>query len=92
MYICDICESTFEEPIKSGACSDRLGYEVEYFCPCCGSNAVEEATICEACDNACKEDKTRYIEVTNKYNETLKGYICDDCLYQALEEILGEEL
>jgi hypothetical protein len=88
MYICGICDSIFEKPKTVGACSERLGYEIEYYCPCCGSNAVEEAIICEACENACKEDKTRYIEVTNKYDETLKGYICDDCLYQALEEYL----
>lgn len=90
MYICGICDNTFEKPKTVGASSERLGYEIEYYCPYCDSNAVEEAIICEACDNACKEDKTRYIEVTNKYGETLKGYICDDCLYQALEEILGE--
>ena len=88
MYICKICESTFEEPKTVGACSERLGYEVEYFCPCCGSNAVEEAVICEACENGYEEEKVRYIEVTNKYDETLQGYICNDCLYQALEEYL----
>lgn len=55
-----------------------------------GLTADDEPIICEACENACKENKTRYIEVTNKYGETLKGYICDDCLYEALEEFLGE--
>lgn len=92
MYICDMCGTTFSDPDVNGCCSERLGYEIEYLCPCCGSNAVEETVKCDACENACEEEKIRYIEVTNKYDETLQGFICNDCLYEALEEFLGEEL
>ena len=88
MYICTYCESTFEEPIRKGCCTERLGIEVDEYCPCCGSNAVEEAIICEACENGFTEEQVKYINVTNKYSENIQGYICEDCLYQALEEIM----
>jgi hypothetical protein len=88
MYICDICGNTFEKPDKQGGFSDRHGLEEEYYCPCCGSNAVEEAVTCEACENVFTEDQVKFINVTNKYSENIQGYICEDCLYQAIEEIM----
>lgn len=90
MYICDMCGTTFSDPDVNGCCSERRGYEIEYLCPYCGSNAVEEAVKCEACGNEFKENNVRYISVTNKYNQEISGNICDDCLYEALEEILAE--
>lgn len=89
MYICGICDSTFEKPKTVGACSERLGYEIEYYCPCCDSNAVEEAVTCRDCGEEFSEDDMQYINVTNSYDENIQGYICNDCLYTALEEIFG---
>lgn len=40
MYICNSCNSFFEEPTVEGGCSERLGYEIVDFCPYCHS--VEE--------------------------------------------------
>lgn len=90
MYICNICGCKFTDPDVKGCCNERLGYEVEYYCPCCGSNAVEETVKCDACENEYKGENVRFISVTNRHNLEVKGNLCDDCLYEALEEFLGE--
>lgn len=89
MHICNNCKSHFREPKETGYCSDRRGIEAEYLCPCCDSNAVEEAVTCRDCGEEFSEDDMQYINVTNSYDENIQGYICNDCLYTALEEIFG---
>ena len=93
MYICEICKEVFDEPEISGFCDERLGYEIQYFCPVCHSASVSEAVQCKSCEEYFpddeEKDKYHVFDFTNSYNEHLEGVICNDCLSQLIEEVLS---
>lgn len=44
MYLCNSCNSFFEEPTVEYGCNERLGYESVDFCPYCRSVDFKEVT------------------------------------------------
>lgn len=86
MYICNNCKSTFAKPDKNGCWSDRHGLEEYWYCPECGSDMVYEAEECRCCGEYFEEDDLRYIKVDNRFGQHIENYICNDCLFQCLEE------
>ena len=44
MYLCNSCNSFFEEPTVEGGCSERLGYEVAEYCSHCNSVDFRKVT------------------------------------------------
>lgn len=85
MYRCDDCGRFFEEPVEvhddpsPKGVSLTSGYYIEWYCPHCGSDHIEEADTCALCgepiakhsvlcDN-CKEDINSDIaELANSYH------------------------
>ena len=59
MYICLECGNTFEKPKRI---YERLehGYMTIKECPCCQSQAFEQATTCEICGAYISQEQARY--------------------------------
>lgn len=68
-YICDICDTRFDEPVRRRAScvilGQRLAYEEE-FCPVCESPRFEKADRC-TCNNTKLEEETMCRECRQEF-------------------------
>ena len=86
MYCAD-CKQYFEEPVVTPM-EQETGY-VGVFCPCCGSDFIEETTPCKCCGeealddfcDTCKENLAEALEdIASGFNITadvLEDMICE---------------
>lgn len=84
----------FASPKKYGYTHEKYGSEEIISCPRCDSENVHEAVCCKECDKwiaGCDEEKYHYFDFEDSYGYQYLGYICNDCLGQRLEEILGAD-
>lgn len=90
MYICNSCNSIFEEPTVEGGCSERLGYEIVDFCPYCHSVDFEKM---RSLNSEMFETNIDLLKTIGKI--TMTNYQSDpeasmeDMLASALEELLA---
>lgn len=52
MYICDECDTVFEDPVRKQEYSEEYGDSTAFYCPHCGSEEVDTADECPACHGA----------------------------------------
>lgn len=97
MYICNSCNSFFEEPIVEGGCSERLGYELVDFCPECHSVDFKEITKKGERLVINREMHDTNVDLLKQVGKiTMTDYLSDpdscmeDMLGSALEELLAE--
>lgn len=89
MYLCNSCNSFFEEPTVEGGCSERLGYEIVDFCPYCHSVDFEKM---RSLNSEMFETNIDLLKTIGKI--TMTDYQSDpeasmeDMLGSALEELL----
>lgn len=74
MYLCNDCEAVFETP-ETATRESTVPYVQ---CPCCGSDDVEEADLCDCC---CEVTRTSAL------TKLADIYACDDCLAELQEKI-----
>lgn len=81
MYICNSCESRFEEPQETqGETLEHFGTpcrETFYECPCCGSEDCEEMATCSYCGES---------EDANFTYTSLTRGVCEECFGKLKEE------
>lgn len=98
MYRCDDCGRFFEKPVEvhddpsASGVSLPSGYYVEWYCPYCNSDKVEEAGSCASCGEpvpqgttlcyGCREELAGVIEELAR-----EFHMTDDEMARALEEL-----
>lgn len=86
MYICDECDTVFEEPIRKQEYSEEYGDSTAYYCPHCGSEeyTADECPSCHGAKNAqdpvCRKCKLRVKGLLRLF---LHDFTRDERLYLA---------
>lgn len=70
MYICDECDTVFEEPVRKQEYSEEYGDSTAYYCPHCGSEEYT-ADECPSCHGA----KNAQDPVCHKCKQRVKGLL-----------------
>lgn len=71
MYICDECDTVFEEPIRKQEYSEEYGDSTANYCPHCGSEEAHTADECPACHSL----KNRDDRLCHKCGQRVRGLL-----------------
>ena len=83
MYRCEDCGRFFEEPVvvhddpSPSGVSLASGYDIEWYCPQCGSDQVEEAGECASCGEPIADGEVLCEDCMKELKKLLKG-VADD--------------
>ena len=101
MYICDECDTVFEEPIRKQEYSEEYGDSTAYYCPHCGSEeyTADECPSCHGAKNAqdpvCRKCKLRVKGLlrlfVSDFNRPEREYLADLLDGEALDNIAKGE-
>lgn len=106
MYICDACDTVFEEPVRKQEYSEEYGDSTAYYCPRCGTelgNPYEyvagECPSCHGAKNAqdpvCRKCKLRIRGLlrlfVSDFNRAEREYLADLLDGEALDNIAKGE-
>lgn len=101
MYICDECDTVFEEPIRKQEYSEEYGDSTAYYCPHCGSEeyTADECPSCHGAKNAqdpvCHKCKLRVRGLlrlfVSDFNQPEREYLADLLDGEALDNIAKGE-
>ena len=98
MYRCDDCGRFFEEPVvvhddpSASGVSLPSGYYIEWYCPHCGGDKVEEAGSCASCGEPVEQGVTLCENCREELASVVKElarefHMTDDEMACALEEL-----
>lgn len=101
MYICDECDTVFEEPVRKQEYSEEYGDSTAYYCPHCGSEeyTADECPSCHGAKNAqdpvCHKCKLRVRGLlrlfVSDFNQPEREYLADLLDGEALDNIAKGE-
>lgn len=71
MYICDECDTVFEDPARKQEYSEEYGDSTACYCPHCGSEEVYTVDECPACHSL----KNRDDRLCHKCGQRVRGLL-----------------
>lgn len=87
MYVCNECNSHFEQPNKTITTFEKefgvsqlfnSSHRIELLlCPICSSENIDELQVCDACGEFCQADELQDTE--GAINGGI-GYVCPQCI------------